>query len=272
MNRLAGKVAIVTGATGGCGAATAEHFIREGAKVALAARTMEKTQALADRLGPNALPVHFDLDDDASIESTVAKTVERFGRLDILVNNAVNTEGAVYAKDTTAADGALAAWDTTMNRNVRSMVVAAQFAIPHMRKLGGGSIINVASGAGIMGDTLRLCYGTSKGAVMIMTKYMATQHGREGIRVNCVSPGIIVLEKTKGQPMLDVAARHVLTPRLGVPDDIAALVTFLAGDESAYVTGQTICCDGGLMTHVPMYADQMDGMAAAPTHHVTPQI
>jgi NAD(P)-dependent dehydrogenase (short-subunit alcohol dehydrogenase family) len=263
MGRLEGKVAIVTGATGGCGAATSEHFIREGAKVALAARSMDKAAALAERLGPNALPVHFDLQDDKSIETTVAATVERFGGLDILVNNAVNTEARIYAKDLTAVDGALDIWDETMALNVRAIVVACKFAIPHMLKAGGGSIINVASGAGLLGDTVRLAYGTSKGAVMVLTKYLATQHGRQGIRANCISPGIILLEKTKGQAMLDVAARHVLTPRLGEPNDIAALATYLAGDESSYVTGQTISCDGGLMAHVPMYADQMAGMESA---------
>jgi NAD(P)-dependent dehydrogenase (short-subunit alcohol dehydrogenase family) len=264
MNRLEGKVAIVTGATGGgCGTATAEHFIREGAKVALAARSMDKAAALAERLGPNALPVHFELQDDSSIEACVAATVERFGRLDILVNNAVNTEGRIYAKDTTATDGALEIWDETMALNVRPIVVACKFAIPHMLKVGGGSIINVASGAGLLGDTMRLAYGTSKGAVMILTRYLATQHGRQGIRANCISPGVIVNEKMKGSPLTDRVARHVLTPRLGVPGDIAALAVYLAADESEYLTGQVISCDGGLMAHVPMYAEQMDEMMAA---------
>ena len=262
MRRLEGKVAIITGATGGCGSATAARFVQEGAKVALAVRSMDKGNALAKELGPNALPVYFELTDDASIEAMVAKTVDTFGRLDILVNNAVNGEARIYRKDLTAVDGALDIFDETMARNVRPIVVACKFAIPHMVKAGGGSVINVGSGAGLAGDTVRLAYGTSKGAVVILSKYLATQHGRQGIRVNCLSPGIIVLPRMKGHPLHAVAARHVLTPRLGVPEDIAALAAFLAADESAYITGQLIKCDGGLLAHVPMYAEQVEGAQA----------
>jgi len=267
MRRLEGKVAIITGATGGCGSAMAARFIQEGAKVALAVRSMDRGEALAKELGPDAMAVRFELLDDALIEEAVAKTVERWGRLDILVNNAVNGESRIYAKDLTAVDGALDVFDETMALNVRPMIVACKFAIPHMVKQGGGSIMNVASGAGLAGDTVRLAYGTSKGAVVILTKYLATQHGRQGIRVNCISPGIIVLDRMKGHPLHEVAARHVLTPRLGVPDDIAALAAFLAADESSYITGQLICSDGGLLAHVPMYAEQMAGAEALSVAH-----
>jgi NAD(P)-dependent dehydrogenase (short-subunit alcohol dehydrogenase family) len=262
MNRLEGKVAIISGATGGIGSATAARFIQEGAKVALAARSLERAQALADQLGENAMAVYFELTDNASIEAAINATVARFGRLDILMNNAVAADARLHAKDTTVTEIPVEIWDETMVGNVRAAFMACKFAIPHMLKTGGGSIINIASGSGLAGDLVRVAYGTSKAALMTFTKYVAVQYGRQGIRCNAIAPGLIVLEKLKDRhDLTGMIEPHVLTPRLGEPKDIAALAAYLAADESGYVTAQVISCDGGMQAHQPQYAAMNDAAA-----------
>lgn len=259
MNRLAGKVAIITGGAGGIGAASAERFIQEGAKVVIADLFEDRAKEVAARLGENAVPMFYDAGEDASIEAAVAETVARLGRLDILFNNAAVTDLRIQGQDTTATDIPLDVWDKTMSVNVRGVMVGCKFAIPHMIKAGGGSIINTASGSGLAGDIVRLAYGTSKGAVITLTKYIAVQYGRHGIRSNAIAPGVILTEQMKKLPVLAATIqRHVVTPRLGIPEDIAALAAFLAADESAYITGQTICCDGGHLAHQPQIADMLD--------------
>jgi NAD(P)-dependent dehydrogenase (short-subunit alcohol dehydrogenase family) len=130
---------------------------------------------------------------------------------------------------------------------------------------GGGSIINTASNSGSAGDLARIAYGASKGAIITMTKYIATQHGLQNIRCNSVAPGVVLTEAlSKTVPGLaDIIKRHILTPEFGVPDDIAALVAFLASDESRYITGENISISGGGLSHQPHYADLMDFMAQA---------
>jgi NAD(P)-dependent dehydrogenase (short-subunit alcohol dehydrogenase family) len=134
-----------------------------------------------------------------------------------------------------------------------------------MIKGGGGSIINTASNSGTAGDLARIAYGASKGAIITMTKYVATQHGHQNIRCNSVAPGVVLTEAvSKTVPGLaDIIKRHILTPEFGVPDDIAALVAFLASDESRYITGENISISGGGLSHQPHYADLMDFMAKA---------
>jgi NAD(P)-dependent dehydrogenase (short-subunit alcohol dehydrogenase family) len=262
MNRLEGKVAIITGSTGGIGTAMSERFIREGAKVALAARSPDKAQALADRLGPNAFPVRHDLTEDATAETAIAEAVERFGRLDILVNNAIAGDARIHRLDTTVTEVPVDVWDETMSGNVRAAMLTCKFALPHMVAGGGGSIINIASGSGLAGDNVRVAYGTSKGALIAFTKYVAVQYGRQSVRANAIAPGLIMIEKLKGADVLtNMISRQVLTPRLGIPEDVAALAAYLAADESGYVTGQVICCDGGHLAHQPQYAEMMDLMA-----------
>jgi NAD(P)-dependent dehydrogenase (short-subunit alcohol dehydrogenase family) len=259
MNRLEGKVAIITGGAGGIGAATAERFIREGATVVIADLFEDRAKAVAERLGPSAVPMFYDAGDDGSVQAAIEETAARLGRIDILFNNAAVTDLRIQGQDTTATEIPFDVWDKTMNVNVRGVMAGSRFAIPHMIKAGGGSIINTASGSGLAGDIARIAYGTSKGAVITLTKYLAVQYGRQGIRANAIAPGVIMTDQMKKLPILAATIqRHVVTPRLGIPEDIAALAAFLAADESAYITGQTICCDGGHLAHQPQIADMID--------------
>lgn len=262
MNRLAGKVAIITGGAGGIGSASAERFIAEGAKVVIADLLLDRAKTVAERLGPSALPLFYDAGDDASMEAAIGETLGRFRRLDILFNNAALTDMTEHGQDTTVTEIPMDIWDKTLNVNMRGVMMGTRLAIPHMLRAGGGSIINTASDSGLAGDIARVAYGTSKGAVITFTKYVAVQYGRQGIRSNAIAPGVIMTEQMKKLPVLaETIRRHVVTPRLGIPEDIAALAAFLAADESAYITGQTICCDGGHLAHQPQIADMLDMIA-----------
>jgi NAD(P)-dependent dehydrogenase (short-subunit alcohol dehydrogenase family) len=193
----------------------------------------------------------------------IERTVSRFGRLDILHNNAAMTDPDLQGQDTTAVDIPLDIWNLTMTTNVTGYLLGCKYAIPHMIAAGGGSIINTASGSGHAGDLARVAYGSSKGAILTLTKYVATQYGRQNIRCNAIAPGVIMtpaLEATV-PGLKEIIARHLLTTRFGRPDDIAALVAFLASDESGYITGATIDIDGGGLAHQPHYADLAAAMA-----------
>lgn len=256
MERLKGKVAIITGAAGYLGSASAALFVAEGAKVVVADILEDRARATAEKIGPDAVGLYCNAEDHASIEAVVSETVRRFGRLDIMFNNAAITDQSIHAVDTTATEIPFDVWDRVMAVNVRGVLAGCRYAIPHMIAGGGGSIINTASGSGLMGDNMRIAYGTSKGAVIAMTRYIATQHGRQGIRCNAIAPGLV--PHLSMADFVEKISRHVLTPRLGVPHDIAALAAFLASDDSGYITGQTISCDGGLMAHAPQWADMIE--------------
>ena len=265
MERLQGKVAIVTGGGGGIGSAVVRRFVAEGARVAVADIFAESAKAVAEPLGDAAIAVQFDASDPASVEAMVEKTVEHFGRLDILHNNAAMTDPFKSQQDTDAVTIPLEIWDEIIDVNLRGYLLGCKYAIPHMIAGGGGSIINTASNSGSAGDLARIAYGASKGAIITMTKYIATQHGQQNIRCNSVAPGVVLTEAlSKTVPGLaDIIKRHILTPEFGVPDDIAALVAFLASDESRYITGENISISGGGLSHQPHYADLMDFMAQA---------
>ena len=265
MHRLAGKVAIVTGGGGGIGSAVVRRFVAEGAKVAVADVFEDSAKAVAEPLGDAAFAVQFDASDPASVEAMVEATVARFGRLDILHNNAAMTDPGKSQLDTDAVTIPIEIWDEIIDVNLRGYLLGCKYAIPHMIAGGGGSIINTASNSGTAGDLARIAYGASKGAIITMTKYIATQHGKQNIRCNSVAPGVVLTEAlSKTVPGLaEIIKRHILTPEFGVPDDIAALVAFLASDESRYITGENISISGGGLSHQPHYADLLDFMAQA---------
>jgi NAD(P)-dependent dehydrogenase (short-subunit alcohol dehydrogenase family) len=255
MQRLKGRVAVVTGGAGGIGAASAIRLAAEGARIVVADINEGGAREVATRIGKDAIACRFDGEDNESIRAMIELAVERFGRLDILYNNAALTDEAVASQDSNAVSIPFEIWDRTMAVNVRAYLAGCKFAIPHM--VTGGSIINTASGAGTGGNVSQIAYGASKAAVMALTRFIATQHGKQGIRCNAVVPGPILTNPVMRLPreILEILSRHVLTPRLGQPEDIAAMVAFLASDESGFVTGQEFYCDGGLQAHLPHTAE-----------------
>lgn len=262
MKRLEGKVAIVTGGGGGIGSAVARRLVAEGAKVVVADLFEAMAKTAAQPLGDSALAVQFDAGDPASVEAMVERAVSHFGRLDILHNNAAMTDPAKHPLDTDAVTIPIGIWDEIIDINLRGYLLGCKYAIPHMVKGGGGSIINTASNSGSAGDLARIAYGASKGAIITMTKYIATQHGRQNIRCNSVAPGVVLTEALDATApgLKEIIKRHVLTPEFGTPDDIAALVAFLASDESRYITGENISISGGGLVHQPHYADLLQLM------------
>jgi NAD(P)-dependent dehydrogenase (short-subunit alcohol dehydrogenase family) len=257
MRRLEGKVAIVTGGGGGIGSVTAKRLVEEGAKVVCADISLESAQRAASLLNDNGLAIEFDASDPDSVKAMVDKTVAHFGRLDILHNNTAVTDPAIQQYDKTAVDIPLDVWQKTLDVNLTGYLLTTRFAVPYMIESGGGSIINTASGSGLKGDLSRIAYGSTKGAVITMSKYVATQHGRQGIRCNAIAPGVIVtpaLEATAPE-IKEVIGKYTLTPRLGTPEDIAALVAFLGSDESGYITGTCIEINGGTSSCQPHFAE-----------------
>lgn len=265
MSRLAGKVAIVTGGGGGIGSAVTRRLVSEGARVAVADIFEESARRVAEPLGDAAIAVQFDAACADSVQALVERTVSHFGRLDILHNNAAMTDPAKSPQDTTAVDIPLAIWQEILDINLTGYMLGCRYAIPHMIAGGGGSIVNTASNSGSAGDLARIAYGSTKGAIITLTRYVATQHGSQNIRCNSIAPGVVLTEALdKTVPGLkEIIKRHILTPEFGTPDDIAALVAFLASDESRYITGENISISGGGLIHQPHYADLKAFMEAA---------
>jgi len=263
MRGLQDKVALVTGGGGRIGAAVAARFVQEGARVIVADLNFDAAHRVAALLGETVWPVQYDARQPESIAAMVAAAAAQFGRLDILHNNAALLDPAVLNADTTAADIDTETWDHTMEVNVRGYLLACKHAIVHMRRAGGGSIINTSSNAAAAGDLLRIAYGSSKGAILTMTKYIATQHGRENIRCNAIMPGLILDKELEARvpDLAQMTRRHLLLNRNGVPEDIANLVVFLASDEASFITAQAINCDGGLVSHQPFFADMVDSQS-----------
>ncbi|MDB5988012.1 MAG: short-chain dehydrogenase [Nevskia sp.] len=264
MQRFEGKVAIVTGGASGIGAAVCRRIVSEGGKVTVADVSGDRAEVLAKAIGSAAFAVQFDAAEATSIEKMVEATVKHFGRLDVLHNNAADVSQAIQMGDTTAVDIDIAIWDRVMAVNLRGYLLGCKYAIPHIAKSGGGAIVNTASGAGAQGDLVRIAYGTSKGAIFTLTRYVAAQYAHQNIRCNAIAPGLVKTPALEGSPpgMMEILKRHTLL-EFGVPEDIAALVAFLASSEAAYITGSIYSIDGGLGMHNPMHADLKDYMDQA---------
>ena len=256
MGRVEGKTAIVTGGAGGIGSASAVALAREGAAVAVVDIDGSRARQVALDIaatGGIALAVQADVAEEAEVVRAVRTTVGEFGQLDILHNNAALTDSDFLSRDTRVTDLDLDIWERTLAVNLRSQMLTCKHCIPEMIRDGGGSIINMSSGASLKGDRTRTAYGVSKAGVNALTMYVASGHGRQGIRVNTILPGLVVTDAVRAhlsEAVLDELTRAILVPSLGQPDDVANLVLFLASDESRYITGQMISIDGGMSADV----------------------
>lgn len=266
--RLFGKLALVTGAGGGIGSACALALAREGAAVAVADIQLEAAQRTAAQIesaGGRALALQVDLGDEASVIAMVERAAEAMGGLDILHNNAADTKLS-GTRDMPVERVDTGVWDDILRVNLRGTMVASRAAIPHLRRRGGGVIINTSSNAALAGALSHSAYSASKAAINSLTQSIATQHGKENIRCNAISPGLIVTDATRdsyaASGVGDVMLRHQLSPRLGKPEDIAAAVVFLASHEAAFITGQVICVDGGSLAQQPYVAEFRERSAA----------
>ncbi|NOV02685.1 SDR family NAD(P)-dependent oxidoreductase [Paenibacillus planticolens] len=266
MGRVEGKVALITGGASGIGLSSATLMAREGAKVVIADFNVDSAQEAAAKIkseGGEAVGIFLDASQEASIEEAVDFTVKQYGTLKVLFNNVGVTN---LRKDLDVVNMDLDEWDRIMNVNTKSVLLGSRFAIPHMRKAGGGSIINTASMAAFAGDSVRSAYGASKAAVVNLTRYIAAQYGKDKIRCNGVAPGLILTPAAKQSmppAVLDIFAKYNALPYHGEADDIGHTVLFLASDESKFITGQTIQVEGGHYMANPSIADFNQFLAQA---------
>lgn len=254
---LEGRVAIVTGGAGGIGQATIELMIGRGARVAIADIALEHAEAVAARYGDAALAIRMDLTDEASIKAMVARTVDHFGRLDILHNNATAVGKDLVAADKSIGDMETATWDVFFDTNCRGTMIVTREALPHLVTSGSGAIVNTVSGMALQGNFRFHAYSATKAALMQMTRAVATAYGRKGVRCNAVAPGLVLTEtvaKDFPAAMLKLVLDETPRDRIGAPEDIAETVAFLVSDAARNITGQTIVADGGVSIHIPGFA------------------
>lgn len=241
--RLEGKVAIITGAASGMGAAMVELFCNEGAKV-VAADISGRQSELARQIGPSCISVQADVSVSADVQAMAREAVDSFGRLDILCNNA-GIQGAIAP----TADHKEDDFDRTVSVNMRGVFLGMKYAIPHMLAAGGGSIVNTSSMAAMVAFPMLPGYVGSKGGVNALTRVTAAEYAAQGIRVNAIAPGAIDTGMTKDLPpaYLEGAVKGTLMGRIGRPVEIANAALFLASDEASFITGIVLPVDGGYM-------------------------
>lgn len=248
--RLANKVALITGGTSGIGEATALLFAREGAAVAVAGRSEERGRKVVgaiEKSGGKAIFILADVRRADDCRRAVDHTVRAFGRLDVLLNNA----GVYYPHDTLECSEE--EWDLQLDINLKGAFLMSKFALPGMIAQGGGVIVNNSSGWGLVGGDKAVAYCASKGGMVLMTKAMAIDHGRQGIRVNCICPGDVETPmlpgdaKMRGLDWSTYLAGCANRPlgRIGTSEEIAKVALFLASDDSSFITGATLAVDGG---------------------------
>ena len=245
--RLQGKVALISGGAKGQGAVEAKLFAEHGAAVTIGDVLVDEgkqVEAEINEAGGRALFAKLDVTSEGDWKNAIARTVEAFGKLNVLVNNA-GIYSTVTIEHTNVDE-----WDRIMDVNVKGVFLGTKHAIPEMRRAGGGSIVNISSTAGLVGSDRGGAYGTSKGGVRLLTKFTAVQHARDGIRANSVHPGpidtdMIAINIGTPEGMAKTLARVPLG-RVGTIEDVIYGALFLASDESSYMTGSELVIDGGV--------------------------
>jgi len=248
--RLEGKVAVITGGASGMGMVASKLFAAEGARVVLTDVADDAGQAVAEEIGRDggeALYVHADVSREADAQAMVRAAVDRFGRLDVLYNNA----GIMPPPDGSVVDTADDVWDAVLAVNVKGVAHGCRFGIPAMLEGGGGSIVNVASFVAWMGAaTPQIAYTSSKGAVLAMTREIAVEYARRGIRCNALCPGPIetplLMQLLSDEQKKQRRFVHIPMGRLGRAEELARAALFLASDDSSFMTGASLIVDGGI--------------------------
>jgi len=248
--KLEGKVALITGGNSGIGSATASLLATEGASIALTGRNPERGEEVARSIndaGGTAMFIRSDVRSASDCRQAVDKTLERFGRIDVLFNNA----GVFHPK--TVPDCTEEEWDETIDSSLKGAFLMSKYSLPGMIERGSGSIIHTSSGWGILGGDHAAAYCAAKGGLVVMTKAMAIDHGPQGIRVNCVCPGDVETPmlpddaEKRGMSWDDYIAGASDRPlgRVGTSDEIARAVLFLASEDASFITGEALVVDGG---------------------------
>jgi NAD(P)-dependent dehydrogenase (short-subunit alcohol dehydrogenase family) len=254
MARLDGKVCFVTGGGSGMGRVAATMFSAEGARVAVAELNAESGEAAAEEAraaGGDASFIRCDVTDDGAVAAAIAETVRRYGRLDVLYNNA----GIMMSEDRSVVDTDEWVWDRTLAVNVKGIYLCCRHGIPELIRGGGGSVINIASFVALVGCSVpQDAYTASKGAVIALTKSLAVQFGPQGVRSNAICPGPIETPLMTEWLLNDPEARQVRlarnpTGRFGKPEDVVQLGVYLASDESRWTNGAALVIDGGITSN-----------------------
>jgi NAD(P)-dependent dehydrogenase (short-subunit alcohol dehydrogenase family) len=247
---LSGKVAVVAGGATGIGAATAARLASEGCLVVVGDVALDTARCTADRIivaGGTASAVGFDLADPESVAALLDTAAATYGGVDAVF--AVGADMGAIRVDTDVVDIDLEVWDRVMAVNLRGYVAIMKYAIPHLLSRGGGAIVNMSSAAAFQGEPARPAYATAKAGIGALTRHVASRWGKEGIRCNAVAPGFTATEAIQSAPqwpdLQSAALKRIRGRRVGVPNDVAALVAFLISEEGEWINGQVINIDGG---------------------------
>jgi NAD(P)-dependent dehydrogenase (short-subunit alcohol dehydrogenase family) len=266
-----GRVAVVTGAASGLGRAVAERLAADGAAVVVADVDGPRAEEVAAGItvaGGQADAYVVDVSEEAEVAAMVAHTVDRFGRVDVLHNNAAALGPDVILEDNAIEDMDVAVWDRTMAVNLRGPMLGCKHVVPHMRGQGGGAIVSTMSVSAFVGEETKAAYACSKAGIGALTRHVANMYGADGIRINAVAPGLmitpVVIERLSERDFASFRAERLLE-RATAPADVANLVAFLASDRAACITGQVYVIDGGTLAKRPRrsMADWEDYLAAS---------